>query len=236
MTQVPDRAAETTSTIVLKSKKSYYVDIRIYKDALGKRSVSLPVDYPMTALKWAFAGKSQMTKGKTESDVFTPQHSIWEHWVDSKSNDLLVDEGDLWPQPNGDVLKIGKRLHPTTGLECEYEESWGDIMVEVVGDEKELVSIALVMEDSSRNAKGMVVRIGTYCQGILKIGEELTVERWKWSDANQHGAKDWSCTIRIGRGLLPCDIAINKPMIDKDTFIESGDFQWRVVENYHWEI
>lgn len=184
--QVPDRAA-------------HYVNVRIYKDALGKRHGSLHADYSMAALEWAFAGKSHLTKEKQEKNVFTPQHSIWEHRIDSKSNNPSVDEGDLWLQPKGDVLEIGKQLHPITGLECEYEECWGDIMVEVLGEEEQLVSTALVMDDSSRNARGMMIRIGTYCQGILQIGEKVTVERSQWSDSNQLGiieAKEWSCTTR----------------------------------------
>ena len=40
--------------------------------------------------------------------------------------------------------------------------------------------IVLCYEDPSYQARGMVIRVGDHCQGILRLGDHITVERWQW--------------------------------------------------------
>lgn len=188
-------------------------------------------------LEWAFAGKSHTSKEATSDGVTQPQHSVWEHWIDSKSNNPSVDEGDMWLQPNGDILERGFQSHPFTGTQCEYEELWGDLEVVVVGEEGKRVSVALKVEDDVSSTRGLVVRVGNWCQGILKIGDEITVERWH-SKLPQHSAKsklsDWIREMKIGHGALPCEATFNIKDIEEDAFILSNDLQWKVIEKYSW--
>lgn len=179
-------------------------------------------------MEWAFAGKSYTTQISIGDGVNTPQHSLWEHWIDSKSDNPSVDEGDMWPQPNGDVLERGTQKHPVTGLDCEYEELWGELDVEVVGNEKSRISVVLETEISDKNARGLVVRVGRWCQGILQIGDKLTIERWQWVNS------EWNRTARIGDGVLPCDATFIDRTLSEEDLVRSGDRLWKVVENFHW--
>lgn len=164
-------------------------------------------------------------------------HSVWHHWIDSKSDNPPIDEGDLWPQPNGDVLERGTQLDPVTGVEGKYEELWGDVQVRVVeGDGEQRVSLVLKVDDRDHDARGLVVRVGQYCQGILQVGDKFTVERWEWmSLADEPGLQGrWGCKVRIGDGSLPCDQVMNLEGFYDGAIVQSGGLEWRVIEDYRW--
>ena len=207
--------------MVLTSQALYYVDVRIFKDGFPKAQDE-------RVLEWAFAGKSLTTPGSVDGGVSKPQHSVWEHWIDSKSDNPSVDEGDMWPQTNGDVLERGILTHPVTGLECEYEELWADLDVEVVGNDQSRVSVALKFENVDAKARGLVVRVGSWCQGILKVEDKLTIERWHWI------SPEWNCNVRIGDGILPCDATFISQSDCDDGLVRSGELLWKVVENFRW--
>lgn len=219
--QVPGEPGEPTSTIVLTSQTSHYVDVRIYKDEHQKTQDE-------SILEWAFAGKSHTTRGATDDGVSKPQHSVWEHWIDSKSDNPSIDEGDMWPQANGDVLERGTQKHPVTGLDCEYEELWADLDVEVVGNEKTRISVALKVENSDKSTRGLIVRVGSWCQGLLKIGDELTIERWQWINS------EWNRIVRIGDGILPCDATFIDQIFSEEGIVQSGGLLWKVIEDFRW--
>ncbi|KAI9881296.1 MAG: hypothetical protein M1830_005582 [Pleopsidium flavum] len=177
---IPGAAEEPTSTLVLTSHTSHYVDIRIFKSQ-NDEGPELPNDGgPMERLEWGFAGTSHTEQPVPEPAKVKPSRSVWQHWVDSKSDDPKPDEGDMWPQPNGDTLEKGSTRDPETGAVTEYEELWADVPVEKTGNDGGLVSIVLQLHDDARSSRGMVVRVGRWCQGLLKIGNEVTVERWRW--------------------------------------------------------
>lgn len=134
----------------------------------------------MERLEWAFAGISHTTPSVPEPGSMRSYRSVWEHWLDSKTDTPKPDEGDMWPQPNGDVLEKGSSREPETGAVTEYEELWADVPVETTGLDEKRASVVLQLQDDARKARGLVVRVGGWCQGILKIGDEITLERWKW--------------------------------------------------------
>lgn len=205
---------------MLTSQTSHYVDVRVYKDQHRTAQDG-------NTLEWAFAGKSKTTQASTDDGVSKPQHSVWEHWIDSKSDNPSVDEGDMWPQANGDVLERGTQKHSVTGLDCAYEELWADLDVEVVGNEKTRISVVLKTENSDKRARGLVVRVGSWCQGILKVGDKLTIERWQWINSG------WYRTLRIGDGVLPCGATFIDRTFVEDNTLQSSDL-WNVVENFCW--
>lgn len=156
---------------------------------------------------------------------------MWEHWIDSKSNNPPPDEGDMLPQPNGDLLEQGSQIHPVTGLLCEYEELWGDLDVEIVGEEVERVSLALKLEDEDNHSRGMIVRVGSWCQGILRVGGEITIERWQAKDVK---SGEWSLVKKIGGAVLPCERLFNVEGLEKDFSVELNESKWTIIEKYHW--
>lgn len=228
--QVPDKAEEPTSTIVLTSKTSHYVDVRIYKSA-PEGGLKILSAGQSEILEWAFAGESHTNKEGTNSDTKKPYHAVWDHWIDSKSSDPSADEGDMLPQPNGDVLEQGSQIHPVTGLQCEYEELWGELDVETVGGEADRISIVLKVENDDNKTRGMVVRVGSWCQGILKTGDNITVERWQAQDPK---SGKWNQIIKLGSAILPCERTFSVEGLENGNLITSNDLQWKIIEKHGW--
>ena len=178
-------------------------------------------------------------------------HTVWDHWIDSHSNNPDSDEGDMWLQPNGDILEKGKNKDPVTGEETEYEELWHDLHVEAFGKKDNRSSLVIRADDPERSAKGMAIKIGGWCEGILKMEDELTVERWEWrptdstSDvASTEAGKgdgrtpnDWVRTFRIGKGTLPCKDMCSRTFgkFGLNAVLQStAEIEWKVAEEYYW--
>lgn len=227
---MPGDAEEPTSTVVLTSQTSHYVDVRIYKDLCQKEIDRKDKIHSLAIVEWAFAGTSSTTEDLSGPGDAKPRHSVWEHWIDSKSDNPQPDEGDMWPQNNGDVLERGTQVHPVTGLQTVYEELWGDLQVEKVGEEKDRVSIVLKVEDDEAATRGMVVRVGDWCQAILKSRGALTIERWRWIKTTNN----WERLVKIGSGDLPCAIACNSQMVREEGTIVCGDLKWTIIEIFNW--
>ncbi len=115
-------------------------------------------------------------------------------------------------------------------------------------------------ENPDKNIRGMVVKVGGWCQGITKVGDELTVERWEHklgsvSDEQQEALRrngwraevgktrnDWIRTFKSGKGFLPCKyiiegtsgkLGLNFVLKDQPDYW-GGSTEWRVLEEYYW--
>ena len=61
-------------------------------------------------------------------------------------------------------------------------------------------SIVLCYENPSLQARGMVIRVGDRCQGILRIGDHVTVERWQWYPGAAESAASLNTAARDEAG------------------------------------
>lgn len=99
-------------------------------------------------------------------------------------------------------------------------------------------SIVLTLADEAAGTKGMVVRVGQWCQGLIKVRGEVALERWKWSPGEEDGetAKTggWQRVARIGRLFLPCALAFEPARVVEGSQVEYGDYKWEVKEVYEW--
>ncbi len=207
--------------------------MRIKKDQYQKEQHRKDEIQSENILDWAFAGTSSTTQASSGPGDVKPLHSVWEHWIDSKSDNPQPDEGDMWPQNNSDVLERGTQVHPLTGVRTEYEELWGDLQVEKVGKEEERVSIVLRVENHESNIRGMVVRVGDWCQGIMKSRGALNIERWRWIKTKDN----WERLVKIGSSDLPCAIACDNQMVREKGIrgiIMFDDLEWNIVEYFSW--
>jgi len=227
---VPGEAEEPTFTIVLTSQTSHYVDVRIYKEQYWKELEGRNGINSIAVVEWAFAGTSSTTQGSNGPGDTKSIHSVWEHWIDSKSDNPQPDEGNMWPQSNGDVLERGTQILPVTGLQTEYEELWGDLDVEKVGEEKERISIVLKVENQESHTRGLVVRVGDWCQGIMKSGGVLNIERWHCMKTQN----TWERVVKIGSSDLPCVAACNNEMTSEKGTVVSNGLLWNVIEVFRW--
>ena len=184
-------------------------------------------------------------------------HTVWDHWIDSRTNNPNSDEGDMWVQPNGDILEKGKNCDPVTGEEIEYEELWHDLQVEAFGKKNNRQSLVMRADEPASNIKGMAIKIGGWCEGILKVADELTIERWEWKptdsasnvDSTEAGRDEkrtgngWTRTFKIGRGTLPCrkicsrthgKLGLNALLKSTNDIDWNSDIEWKVIEEYYW--
>jgi hypothetical protein len=120
-------------------------------------------------------------------------HSTWLHWLDSKypagHPSIPSDSGDMFPMPCGRVLEYGKAYNAHLQAEQAYEEMWSDVAIQSVltPEEKDNQGskYSIVLRTSTQEVpgketvRGMVIRVGQYCQGMLKKGDEMVVERWE---------------------------------------------------------
>ncbi|KAL9610405.1 MAG: hypothetical protein Q9167_004888 [Letrouitia subvulpina] len=219
---VPEEPEEPTSTLVLTSRQSrYFVDVRVFKEP---RSTT-------NTLQWAFAGTSESWYDESNGKKF----ARWSHWIDSKTQEPEVDQGEMITLDNGDVLERGTNVDAVSGEETVYEELWRDLEITAVGAEDGCVCAVFRVDDEEKNARGLFVRVGGWCQSILKIGTEMTVERWEWVARQSepvHG--DWARIVHVGLEdlLCPADVPFGNPQ--KLNVVEKKGFTWRLVEYGIW--
>jgi hypothetical protein len=164
------------STLVLTSPKKHYVDVRVLLPSGEGNAFS--------QLEWAFAGTSQSTPAERLGPgdaISKPAHTVWSHWIDSDTLEEVKDEGDMRPQADGTVLETGTMTNLETGGEMTYEELWEDLEANVVGREKEKICLVLRMEEPEKEARGYLIRIGEYIQGLVRSGDQVTAIRWQYS-------------------------------------------------------
>lgn len=149
------------------------------------------------------------------------------HTPDAES---VKDEGDMFPQTDGTTLEQGSMVNPTTGRETPYEECWKDITPTAIAQEDDRVCVVLQVHHDCHEVRGLVVRLGQYCQGVLRVGETISVERWEW----KKGGDGWKRQARIGDLWLPCGPAMNDSRLEKGGEARLGDFTWKVIEMEHF--
>ncbi|KAF2097542.1 hypothetical protein NA57DRAFT_77798 [Rhizodiscina lignyota] len=232
--------SEPTSTVVLTSARSFYVDVRMLKANEAGQTSTEAGSSSFRGLDWAFAGMSTTLRSPIAGDA--AEIMEWQHWIDSKhstqeSGNVVRDVGRCFPQPNGDTQELGKMVNPDTGLETEYEELWGALEIqstEVDTDRK----IAVVLQTSEKQedgknaavCKGLVVRVGQFIQGLAVIDGHVTVERWAYDKYR----REWNEVVRLGCAKLPCSKLFDPINIVEGEEISHGDLSWRVMEQYLW--
>lgn len=181
-------------------------------------------------LEWAFAGTSN-TELCDVPDGGQIAHSIWKHFVDSKhvDADAVVDEGDMFPQPAPNekrTLEKGRMVNPINGRPTDYEEVWKDVPLTSTNREGGTIYVVvLVLLDEEHRARGMVVRVGQFCQGVLRVGEGFACERWEW-----RWEDGWTRRARIGDLFLPCGAAMEEGKLRVGGCVKYGEYEWRVIE------
>ncbi len=189
---------------------------------------------PPSRLDWAIAGTSFSSVVPSGDGDSTQEirHSRWVHWIDSRiaNCDGVEDEGDMFEQSDQALtLETGRMVNPATGVATDYEEMWRSEPIEMVpslNGERDVTCVALRMETvGGATKRGLVVRLGQYCQSFARDGDDITVERLKWD------GQRWTQQVRIGEQEFPTDIATylaHETMIDDKVGV--GGAVWKVVE------
>lgn len=251
---------EDTDTLVLTSKKKFYVDVRISNATDGTDKLPLPNNSDdegdaIDRLEWGFAGTSESTTpehepvhgGSAIMDHGLTHHTVWSHWIDSKTIDEVKDEGDMYPQANGDVLEKGNMVNPETNEKMDYEEMWHDIEPVTTDGSSTRYSFVMKLDEPAKAARGMVIRIGAHIEGVIRIGDAISVARWCFKDAMHGDGKGaWVRELLIasdheviGRGCFPLEALISHadgaaPVLRERSTVMAGDMAWTCVEAFHW--
>ena len=147
--------------------------------------------------------------------------------------DEVKDEGDMYPQDNGEVLEYGAMVNPEKGIVEKYEECWVDLEPKRVGTEERLKCWALKMEEKGEEGevvRGMIVRIGEYIQGVVRRGGEVAVGRWVWSEG-----KDWERLVGIGKLDVPAEVLeVGYKIHQEEKFMSGDGLEWVCVESIGW--
>ncbi|KAL5524690.1 hypothetical protein ACEPAF_9835 [Sanghuangporus sanghuang] len=215
-----DAPQERTSTLVLTAPSGIFVDLRVLVDWIPD-APHAHEPQPSFAIDWAFAGITTHQSGSSSSNL---TESTWTHWVDSRTSDALNvrDSGVSSPMPNGDTCERGE-MKDANGILRRYQEVWHDLRVDPV-----CVAVFVRFRDGSEAAArgigvhptdiipedvcGVLIRVGGWCQGVLRDTNGFTVERWILSgDSADSNAKTWAPVFRSGQGNIPCVEACNTP-------------------------
>ena len=126
-------------------------------------------------------------------------------------------------------MEYGSNVDPETGKVITYEECWKDVEIKAVNGAPGLdskVCVVLQLHDDAHEARGMVVRLGQYVQGVIRVGDHFALERWEWKGASE----GWKRLVRIEDYFLPCNVAMEEEKIRLGGEVKFGEFVWKVVE------
>ena len=157
----------------------------------------------------------------------------------------------MFPINSLQTLEFGEGVNPFTGNMWAYEEFWTDLEVEGTPKEGDLDppkwSVVLRLEALEHGVRGLVVRVGRYCQGIVMKGEDWSVERWEWSESGEEEAggeeaeKDvekevggWKRTVKIGDHFLPCAMTFQPEILKEGGTVRYYDYVWVCEERVAW--
>lgn len=124
---------------------------------------------------------------------------------------------------SGEVVERGQMVNPKSGKMEAYEESWRDIRP--LGEK-----VGWVLKMEGQDARGMVVRVGGFAQGVLRRGGVVGITRWRYVG----GEKGWDPIISIEGCEVPGDVfgAKCNVMAEGDKFLSSDGLEWICVERF----
>ncbi|KAJ4330211.1 hypothetical protein N0V87_010193 [Didymella glomerata] len=242
---LPPTPFEPTSTLVLTSPGKTFVDLRYLKPVkLGESA--LPNAGETKRLEWGFAGTSKseaMAEAHPKFEAYG--HWVWTHWLDSRAavgQEIARDEGDMYDLGEGLFLEHGHAFHPHLGRVAGHEELWRDVPVLSTGasaenGEERKVCVLLRCEDREQGIRGVVIRVGRYCQGILQFGEVTTTERWEFDVEDKDDVqeeKKWKRTARTGDAFLPCAVTFRTEVVQLGGRVRHGGIEWVTEEVWAW--
>lgn len=131
----------------------------------------------------------------------------------------------MYPQPNDLTLEKGSMVNPDTGIDTEYEELWHDATPIAVPGESGVRALVLQTEDEEKGVRGCVVRLGRYAQGLIRVGEDIALERWEWTESG------WKRTVRIGAEELPIEKILGEESLEEGDGVDIGGRTWNVIES-----
>lgn len=94
-------------------------------------------------------------------------------------------------------------------------------------EERRRRCIVLTLSDDKRDdVRGMVIRLGQFCQGVLRAGDYFSIERWIW-----HPSGGWKREVSMGNLWVPCGLLLFAEKVPEvGGEVVFGDFTWKIAE------
>lgn len=246
----PPTPFEPTHTLVLTSSSKSFVDIRILRP-LTPHEPELPNNGgPRARLDWAFAGTASSVPvsldpaaGAQRGYAGPVMRATWTHWLDSRHpvgtppERVPLDTGLMFPLSAEQTLEHGSAPNPLTGAMQSYEELWTDLPILPCFPATSKVCVVLRLDCPEHAVRGLVIRLGSYCQGIAMKDGYATVERWEFKDEDDNGTVvggEWERTVRIGDQFVPCAAAMKPEVLTIGGLVKYVDYEWVVEEIAEW--
>jgi hypothetical protein len=110
----------------------------------------------------------------------------------------------------------------------------GGITPDAEGPHRFVKCWVLQHENAAGQSRGMVVRLGQFCQGVLRVGDGFAAERWEWTVDS-----GWRKVFGSGDLNMPCDVAcflaVEKLRAGSEV-VYSSDETWRCVEEEQGDL
>ncbi|KAH8881495.1 hypothetical protein GQ53DRAFT_848224 [Thozetella sp. PMI_491] len=195
---------ENSSVLALTAPSGKFVDIRFALSADHKSTIKEAAEN--------FAGYA--TAGLATAEILPGTdtcvayecvaHVKWQHILDS-SHSFNTDGADMYLLANGDVMEVGTMERE--GKTHMFKEYW----IGPVKEAKQLPCIVMEVKGGAdgEELKGMAIRIGDFCQGILQDRDVglFWLERWEVPGHDGHwvrDAKSSSDNTVENSTLVPC--------------------------------
>lgn len=134
----------------------------------------------------------------------------------------------------------------------DYEELWRDLPPQKLTHEPGALSFVLKAENKVLGTRGLIIRVGSWCQGVIRSGADIGVERWRFGGVPLLGGGEgalldgaigrvdegltknmWERVVKIGEMSLPCQVCWEKGWeLKVGEEVVSGGLKWEVVEKF----
>ncbi|KAF2653195.1 hypothetical protein K491DRAFT_780483 [Lophiostoma macrostomum CBS 122681] len=215
-----DPPFENSSVIALTAPSGKYVDIRFRLAHKEESSVKKESEH-FAGYATAGTATAILPIGSTTCEPYEcTVHVKWEHPIDSSAS-FATDGADMYLLANGDTMEVGVmeidskirmfKEYWTTPKHCESSDY---VVVETPASKDD-------------ETKGMAIRMGNYCQGVLQTATDFWVERWELNNC------DWTKDARSNTGqgddILPCKWMVqDMRKVGDKTAIDA--YTWEVIE------
>lgn len=118
-------------------------------------------------------------------------------------------------------------VNPATGRMTGYEELWID-KAPVPRSTQKPKCVVFQLLDEPASKRGQFVCLGHYAQGVLRVGDTFTAERWVWSERHT----TWEQTVKAGDNHDPLGFLLDarQEPVKVGEEVEGPMGTWTVIE------
>lgn len=239
---VPEEPHENTSTMVVYSNESHFVDIRVFND-------HYPIVEDGTKTPFSDVFEWVMTGDEVPVEATIPNTYVikFTHEIDSmavmKSISLgkpveecigADDVGTFWNDDSTlDRKETGCMVNPATNQQQNYVEMWRSLNAMKHSPEKEVRELSEDNDDTmyvlrtleeEKQFQGQLIRTGNWCQGVIydKSNEKVPLNVIR----SYFDGEKWQMLINYGSLMFPVDFHG-----DKNDTLEISGIKWKCIEH-----